>query len=110
MNYRVVLTTLGSHEDAVTLAGKLVEEQLVACANVLPGATSVYTWQGETCTDPEVVVLMKTRTDLIEALEQRLRQIHPYEVPEFIALEVTHGLPDYLAWIERVTRTPADSS
>ncbi len=89
---------------AASIASALVEERLVACASVLPGMSSVYRWQGQVeCVD-EVLLLAKTTADRYPALEARLLELHPYELPEVLAVEAGAGLPDYLRWVADATR------
>lgn len=82
----------------------LVEERLAACANLVPGLTSIYMWQGVLKREPECLMLIKTSADRFEALRKRLRELHPYELPEILALAVHAGDPDYLAWLTENTR------
>jgi periplasmic divalent cation tolerance protein len=93
---------------ALRIAREIVERRLAACVNVVPGVTSVYRWQGAVHEDPESTLLMKTRVSLVEALTVAVRELHPYEVPEVIAvpLEQGAGNPAYLAWVLDETRTP----
>jgi periplasmic divalent cation tolerance protein len=86
-------------EAAERLAAALVEEQLAACVNVLPGIQSVYRWQGAVERSAETLLLAKTTSDRYPALETRLRALHPYELPEIIALPIERGLPGYLSWV-----------
>lgn len=95
----VALTTLGNLAQARQLVRRLVDERLIACGTVLPGATSVYRWRGEVTEEEEVVVLLKTATSRWEALKAAVEAHHPYEVPELLALPVTAGLERYLNWI-----------
>jgi periplasmic divalent cation tolerance protein len=96
----VVLTTFATEEDAVRVVRALVLERLIACGNVLPGARSVYRWQGTIADEREVVVLMKTRKQDWAAFLSRLHELHPYETPECLALRVAAGAPKYLEWLE----------
>jgi periplasmic divalent cation tolerance protein len=96
----VALTAFATEEDAARVARVLVEERLVACANVLPGARSIYRWQDGVADEREVVVLMKTRKQDWAALLSRLHELHPYETPELIALRIAAGAPKYMAWLE----------
>lgn len=94
----LVLTTLGADADALAIARSLVEEKLAACVNVLPAMTSVYRWQGAVQQDREQQIIMKTTAELIPALETRLRELHPYELPEFLVIPA-NGSAAYLAWV-----------
>jgi periplasmic divalent cation tolerance protein len=96
----VVLTALGNEADARTLVTALVEERLIACGTVLGGARSIYRWEGRVRDESEVVVLLKTDVAKWDALRAAVEQRHPYQVPELLALPVTHGLERYLSWLE----------
>ena len=98
LNTRIVLTTIGSETDALGLARTLIDERLAACVNVLPAMVSVYRWKGSVEQEKEHQVVIKTSADRLAALEIRLRQIHPYELPEFLVLDVGGGAA-YLAWV-----------
>lgn len=100
----VVLCTAPSRDVARAIARAVVEERLAACVNVVPGITSVYRWEGRVQEDEEVLLVLKTATDRRAALEARVRALHPYEVPEFVALAAAHVAPAYLAWLEGATR------
>jgi periplasmic divalent cation tolerance protein len=103
----VVLCTLPDREQATRLARALVEERLAACANLVPGLTSVYRWQGAIQQDEEVLLLVKTTQAVYTRLEQRIRALHPYELPEIIAVPIQTGQADYLKWIqESLTLAP----
>ncbi len=95
----VVLVTVANEETARGLARQLVEEQLAACVQVLPGGTAIYRWQGELHIDPQVQLIIKTATTAFERLRVRLITLHGDEVPEILALPVVAGLPAYLAWV-----------
>jgi periplasmic divalent cation tolerance protein len=95
----VVLVTAPSAEQAAALARALVEERLAACGNVLPGLRSIYRWKGAVQEDGEALLLLKTTRARLEALRARVVALHPYEVPEVIALPVEAGHAPYLAWI-----------
>jgi periplasmic divalent cation tolerance protein len=96
---RLVLTTAPDPAVAESIAAQLLHERLIACANVVPGVRSVYRWQGEVRKEDEVLLMLKSTGAAIGRLEQRLQQLHPYEVPEVLALEVQHGLEAYMAWV-----------
>lgn len=95
----VVLVTTPSAELAAGLARTLVEERLAACGNVLPGVRSVYRWEGEVHDDTEALLVLKTSRARFEALRERVLSLHPYDVPEVLALAVEAGSASYLAWI-----------
>jgi periplasmic divalent cation tolerance protein len=94
----IVLTTFGKGQ-ALAVARVLVQEQLAACVNVLPPMTSVYRWKGEVTTDDEEQVVIKTTADRLADLEARLRQLHPYELPEFLVISADASSEAYLRWI-----------
>ncbi|MDR3401710.1 MAG: divalent-cation tolerance protein CutA [Chthoniobacter sp.] len=96
----VVLTTWPDIEMARAATRALVEEQLAACGNLVPGVESIYRWQGKIETSAEVIVIFKTVATLYARFEARLRELHPYEVPEIIAAPVLAGLPEYLNWVK----------
>ena len=95
----VVLTTLATEEDARRLVTALVGERLVACGTLLPGARSIYRWEGELTEEGEVLVVLKTDASKWDALAAAVRARHPYAVPELLALPVERGLDRYLAWL-----------
>jgi periplasmic divalent cation tolerance protein len=95
----LVLTNLPDREAGVKLARELIERRLAACVNVLPECTSIYRWRGEIETAQEVTLLIKSRPALYDALEAAVNELHPYEVPEIIAVPVVRGLAEYLAWV-----------
>jgi len=100
MPYRLAITTCPNAEIADTIASTLVQERLAACVNILPGVRSVYEWQGRLEKAQELVLLIKSRDDKLNALETRLLELHPYELPELIVVPVSGGLAPYLSWIE----------
>ena len=100
---RVVFVTVPDVECGRRLAQALVGERLAACANLVPGVTSVYRWQGEVRSDDEVLLVFKTRAGRLAAFEARLDELHPYDVPECVALEPAQVSAPYLAWLLDVT-------
>ena len=96
---RVVFVTAPDVEVAERLARGLVEERLAACVNLIPGIRSFYRWEGAVHDDAEVLLVVKTRTDRLEALASRLQELHPYELPEILGLPVIGGSQAYLDWI-----------
>jgi len=95
----VVLCTFPDADRARQIGTVLVERQLVACVNILPSVESIYRWKGEVQNDPEVLALLKTTEAGYPALEAALVELHPYEVPEVIALKVEAGSQPYLGWV-----------
>lgn len=98
---RIVLTTAANAEEARTLGRALVEEKLAACATVMPQVESIYHWQGEVERAAEALVLLKTAVQKVEALRNRLHELHAYETPEFLVVEVEQGSAAYLEWLRR---------
>ena len=96
---RVVLVTVPDADVGYTLARRVVGEQLAACGNVIPGLTSVYRWDGEMQEDSEALVLFKTTDRVLPALKRRVAELHPYEIPEFLAFPVADGNVTYLKWV-----------
>jgi periplasmic divalent cation tolerance protein len=102
----VVLVTAPTAESAAEIARALVEEGLAACGNVIPGVRSIYRWAGAVHDDPEAILILKTERRLVPALKERLPAMHPYQVPELLALAVEDGLRPYLEWLAASVRPP----
>ncbi len=102
----VVLVTAPSADKAAALGRALVEERLAACANVVPAIRSIYWWEGKVQDEPEALLVLKTTRARFETLRERALALHPYEVPEVVALPVQAGSAAYLEWIARETATP----
>ncbi|MEM7413321.1 MAG: divalent-cation tolerance protein CutA [Myxococcota bacterium] len=96
---RVVLVTAPDLEVARQLARTLVSEARIACANVVPGLESIYRWEGEVQVDAEVLLILKTTAAQVDAVAARVKDLHPYELPEVIALPIEGGSAGYLDWI-----------
>ncbi|UOV02853.1 divalent-cation tolerance protein CutA [Pseudoxanthomonas mexicana] len=103
----LILSTCPDADTAQRLARILVEERLAACVSLLPGGVSTYRWQGRVEQATEVQLLAKTPADRRDALMARLAELHPYELPEILAVETAAGLPAYLDWVTAETRTDA---
>jgi periplasmic divalent cation tolerance protein len=99
----VVLTTVATNDEAVQLVRSLLERRIIACGTILPAARSLYRWEGKIADESEVVVLLKTRSARIESLEVAFAELHPYKVPELLALKVEAGTRKYLDWISGET-------
>jgi len=95
----LVLTNLPDRDAAVKLAQELVRRRLAACVNVLGECTSIYRWKANVEKAQEVPVLIKSRSALYDELEAAINELHPYELPEIIAVPVVRGLAEYLAWV-----------
>ena len=96
----VVFVTTGNDQEASTIGQILVNEKLAACANRIPNLHSIFHWKGELCQEDEVILLLKSRQDLLDRIIRRVKELHSYEVPEIIALPIIGGSEDYLQWIE----------
>ena len=110
MGVLAVLTNLPDSESAFNLARTLVARRVAACVNVLAPATSFYRWEGREERASEVPVLIKTTTERYAELERVVRECHPYELPEIIALPVVRGLENYLGWVEDECKPGPDST
>ena len=100
----VVLCTVPTEEQASRIARTLVEERLAACVSVVPGLRSIYRWEGDLCDDAELLLLIKTRQEGFSQLTRRLQELHPYEVPEILAIAVADASPSYLEWLLQATQ------
>jgi periplasmic divalent cation tolerance protein len=101
--YLTVLCTVPDADTGQRIARTVVHEGLAACVNLLPGITSVYSWQGQVQENPELLLIIKTSQARYLALQQRIKELHPYQVPEIIAHKIDLGLPEYLDWIASST-------
>lgn len=101
---RVVLVTAPRGDVAASLARELVGNRLAACVNIVPGIRSIYSWNGDLCDDSEDLLIVKTAVDRLDALVEHVRAVHPYSVPEVIALPVESGSAAYLEWVAAETR------
>jgi periplasmic divalent cation tolerance protein len=102
----LVLTTLPVDADALTFAQALVETRLAACVNLLPAMESVYRWEGKVEQERERQVVIKTSRARVAALWERVRELHPYDVPEFLVLPIVDGNEAYLRWVGESTGVP----
>lgn len=97
--YELILCTCPDKDTAKKLARLLVSKKLAACVNILPGITSIYSWEEQIESVQEHLLLIKSRKDQYQTIETTLFKHHPYEIPEIIALPIERGLPEYLDWI-----------
>lgn len=102
-NARIILTTAGSQEEAQKIAHALVERRLAACVNIVPQIESVYRWQGKVETAQEWLLLIKTQAALYERVRDAVKELHSYDLPECVMLDLTAGSQDYLDWIAKNT-------
>ena len=108
MGQSLLYVTCTSEEEAIKIGETLVEEKLVACANVLGRTTSIFRWEGKVQRESEVALILKTRSELVENVTIRVTALHSYKVPCVVATELSGGNPDFLNWIEQETaRIPA---
>ncbi len=98
-DYYLVITTVSKETEAVNLAKFAVESRLARCVNIVRSVRSIYSWQGELCDETECMLLFKTGHTKLQLLIEKLRESHPYELPEIIAIPITQGDPDYLRWV-----------
>lgn len=110
MELRLCYITAGSRDEAKKIGRALVEERLVACANVIDGMESVYWWQGKLTEDREAVLIVKTRAELVAAVTARVKALHSYTVPCVVSLPILDGNPAYLEWLTAETAKPGASS
>jgi periplasmic divalent cation tolerance protein len=97
--YQVVFCTVPNFEIAKNIARETVSNKLAACCNIIPGLTSVYTWKNEIQEDSELLLIIKTKGNVLRELTEKIKELHPYEVPEIIALEFDKGNKEYLNWV-----------
>ncbi|MFL6194189.1 MAG: divalent-cation tolerance protein CutA [Thermoanaerobaculia bacterium] len=95
----VVVTTVGTEEQAYTIAREIVARRQAACVNILPGVRSIYRWKGKICKDGELLLIIKTMEGEFEAVAATIRELHSYELPEILSFNVTHGEKGFLEWI-----------
>jgi len=109
VEFVVVLVTVPNRETGLAIAEVLVAERLAACVNIVPGVFSVYRWQGKVEHEPEELLTIKTRRALVDKVAQRVRELHPYTVPEAIALPIATGSQAYLDWLQAETQSDSSS-
>ena len=99
----IVMVTTASQDEAVKIAEEVVRSRLAACASMIPAVRSTYWWEGKMINDQESLLLIKTTSDKFNSLEETIRKIHSYKVPEIIAIPVSTGFPPYLEWVLQET-------
>lgn len=104
MDYMVVLITAPNEDEAVKISKTLVEEKLAGCVNIIRNIRSVYFWQDKIEDEPEVLMIVKTKSELFEELEKRVKSLHSYTVPEIIGIKIKKGSESYLNWLNEVTK------
>ena len=105
MSVLIVITNAPDREVALKIARALIERKLAACVNILAECTSVYRWRDKLETATEVPLMIKTRAEIYDDVEAAIKSLHPYELPEIVAVPVERGLPDYLEWVNAATVT-----
>ena len=105
MSAMIVITNAPDRDVALKIARALIERKLAACVNILAECTSVYRWQGKLETATEVPLLIKTRAAIYPELEAAIKSLHPYELPEIVAVPIERGSPEYLEWVNAETVT-----
>jgi periplasmic divalent cation tolerance protein len=105
----VVLITAGSEAEATKIARALVEQELVACVNILPNVRSIFQWEGKVTEEQEFLLMAKTVSQAFDRVASAVKSLHSYTVPEVIALPIQHGLSEYLSWIGDVTKQARQS-
>jgi periplasmic divalent cation tolerance protein len=105
--YVIVLTTLPADADGPAFARGIVESRLAACVNLLPPMESIYRWEGEVAQEAERQVIIKTSRERVVTLWERVRELHPYDVPEFLVLPIVDGNDAYLRWVAESTFSEA---
>jgi len=102
--YCAVLITTKNTEEAERIATQLLNEKLIACANIVPGVTSLFWWEGKVDRSDEILLVLKTKKTLFDKLAKAVKALHSYEVPEIIALPIVRGYNPYLNWIDASTK------
>jgi len=103
MNFHIVYITASSREEAVKISRVLLEERLIACANIFDPVTSLYWWKGEIRKDAEALLIAKTKESLVDQLIERVKALHSYECPCIVSFPLAKGNPDFLKWISEET-------
>ncbi|HKD18404.1 MAG TPA: divalent-cation tolerance protein CutA [Thermoanaerobaculia bacterium] len=103
----VVVTSVGTEEQAIDVAHALVRSRRAACVNIVPNVHSVYRWKGRVCDDGEMLLVVKTRASQFEAVRETIQRVNTYELPEILGYRVDHSSPAFAAWIEKMTESRA---
>ena len=106
MSYIIVLCTAENQKQAKIIGTQLVREELAACVNIIPKMTSIYRWEGKIMEDEEAILLIKTQSTLFEKIKTRIIELHTYDLPEIVALNITNANKAYLNWIDKETILP----
>ena len=103
-SYIIIFITAPSDEEAKKIATTLVNEKLVACVNIIPKIHSIYWWENKVCQEDELMLIAKSTQSLFPSIMDRVKSLHSYKVPEILSFPLSEGLPEYLNWIEEVTK------
>lgn len=98
--YIVIFVTVGKEEEAQNIAHTLISENLIACVNMVKDIRSLYKWQGNICDDKEILLIMKSKKELLNKIIYRVKSLHSYDTPEIIAVPIVGGYQEYLKWID----------
>jgi periplasmic divalent cation tolerance protein len=104
MSYILIFITAKNKKEASMLAKNLLEDKLIACANIIDGVQSLFWWQGKIDSSKETLLILKTKKVLFKKIMEKVKSLHSYQTPEIIALPLTHGSQDYLQWLNSSTR------
>ena len=104
MSYCIINCTVENKSTAVEISKKLLSKKLIACCSIIPSVLSVYHWKGEVKEDNEVLMVMKTETELFSAIEEEIKKMHSYDIPEIICIPIINGNREYLDWVDKETK------
>ena len=95
----LILCTINDFQTAKAISEKLLKDRLIACSNIIPQITSLYSWQGKLCEDSEYLMILKSRSDLFDDVKNTISELHPYDIPEIISLKIENGAKPYIDWL-----------